>query len=66
MQAADLFALDDDNAAVAEELRVSVRSVQRRAWEHGGTSALASAGPASRPKLGEEPFADCSARGLSR
>ena len=59
MQAADLFALDDDNAAVAKELRVSVRSVQRwrRAWEHGGTSALASAGPASRPKLSEELFA---------
>ncbi|MEV4049528.1 winged helix-turn-helix domain-containing protein [Streptomyces sp. NPDC049744] len=59
MQAADLFVLGNDNAVVAKELRVSVRSVQRwrRAWENGGTAALASAGPASRPKLSEELFA---------
>ncbi|MEU0429992.1 helix-turn-helix domain-containing protein [Streptomyces canus] len=51
MQAAELFVLEHDNAVVAEQLRVSVRSVQRRrqAWEHGGTSALESKGPASRP-----------------
>ncbi|XLX09078.1 helix-turn-helix domain-containing protein [Streptomyces flavusporus] len=55
-QAAELFTRGDDNAAVARRLRVSVRSVQRwrRAWEHGGTSALESKGPASRPKLSEE------------
>ena len=57
MQAAELFALEHDNAAVAKE-RVSVRSVQRwrQAWEHGGTSALESKGPASRPKLSEALF----------
>lgn len=29
MQAAELFALEHDNAAIAKQLRVSVRSVQR-------------------------------------
>ncbi|MFK4227838.1 helix-turn-helix domain-containing protein [Streptomyces sp. NPDC019890] len=38
MQAAELFALGHDSAAVAGQLCVSVRSVQRwhQAWEHGG------------------------------
>jgi transposase len=59
MEAADLFVLGNDNAAVAKGFRASVRSVQRwrRAWENGGTAALAPAGPASRPKLSEELFA---------
>lgn len=50
--------LGRDNALIARELRVSVRSVQRwhQAWEHGGTSALESKGPASRPKLSEALF----------
>lgn len=58
MQAAELFALGHDNAAVAKQLRVSARSVQRwhQAWEHGGASALESKGPASRPKLREALF----------
>lgn len=58
MQAAELFALGHDNAAIARQLRVSVRSVQRwrQAWEHGGASALESTGPTSRPKLGEALF----------
>lgn len=58
MQAAELSALGHDNAAVAKELRVSVRSVQRwrQAWEYGGTPALESKGPASRPKLSEALF----------
>ncbi|MFF1720451.1 helix-turn-helix domain-containing protein [Streptomyces sviceus] len=40
--AAELCTLGHDNAVIAEQLRVSVRSVQRwhRAWEHGETSAL--------------------------
>jgi transposase len=52
MQAAELFALGHDNAMVARQLRVSVRSAQRwhQAWEHGGTSALESRGPTSRPQ----------------
>ncbi|MFE7033130.1 winged helix-turn-helix domain-containing protein [Streptomyces sp. NPDC057621] len=58
MQAAELFALGHDNAAIAKQLRVSVRSVQRwhQAWEHGGTPALVSKGQASRPKLSEALF----------
>ncbi|MEU3901699.1 helix-turn-helix domain-containing protein [Streptomyces sp. NPDC045251] len=60
LQAAELFAAGQSNAAVARELRVSVRSVQRwrRTWEDGGQRALASKGPAaSRPKLSEALFA---------
>jgi transposase len=59
IHAAELFALGHDNAAIAKQLRVSVRSVQRwhQAWEHGGTPALVSKGPASRPKLSEALFA---------
>ncbi|WUA87563.1 winged helix-turn-helix domain-containing protein [Streptomyces pseudovenezuelae] len=59
LQAAELFAAGQGNAAVARELRVSVRSVQRwrRTWEDGGERALASKGPASRPKLSEALFA---------
>src|SRR5690242_6861440 len=59
MQAAELFARGDDNRAVAKQLRVSVRSVQRwrQAWKHGGTPGLESKGPASRPKLSEALFA---------
>ena len=58
MQAAELFALGHDRAAVAQQLRVSVRSVQRwhQAWEHGGRPALESKGSASRPKLSEALF----------
>ncbi|WP_413101034.1 helix-turn-helix domain-containing protein [Streptomyces sp. Inha503] len=57
MQAAELFALEHDNAAVAKELRVSVGSVQRVAPGLGArTSALESKGPASRPKLSEALF----------
>nr|WP_316763521.1 helix-turn-helix domain-containing protein [Streptomyces sp. NEAU-HV9] len=59
MQAAELFALGHDSAAIAKQLRVSVQSVHRwrQAWGHGGSSALESAGPASRPKLSEALFA---------
>ncbi|MET9893465.1 helix-turn-helix domain-containing protein [Streptomyces sp. NPDC006465] len=58
VQAGELFALGHDNAVVARQLRVSVRSVQRwhQAWEHGGTSALESKRPASRTKLSEALF----------
>ncbi|MFF9221658.1 winged helix-turn-helix domain-containing protein [Streptomyces viridosporus] len=59
MEAAEMFAAGQDNAAVATELRVSVRSVQRwrRSWQDGGPQALHSKGPASRPKLSETLFA---------
>ncbi|MEU1480891.1 winged helix-turn-helix domain-containing protein [Streptomyces sp. NPDC005760] len=59
LQAAELFAAGQGNAAVARELRVSVRSVQRwrRVWDDDGERALASKGPASRPRLSEALFA---------
>ncbi len=59
MEAAGMFADGQDNAVVAKQLRVSVRSVQRwrRAWERGGQRALRSKGPASRPKLSQDLFA---------
>ncbi|WP_406174353.1 helix-turn-helix domain-containing protein [Streptomyces sp. NBC_00996] len=50
MRTAELFALGHDIAAIAKQLRVSVRSVQRwyQAWKHGGTPPLESKGQASR------------------
>jgi transposase len=57
-RAAERFVQGDDNAVIAHQLRVSVRSVQRwrLAWTHGGVSALASTGPASLPRLSDELF----------
>ncbi|GGP96659.1 hypothetical protein GCM10010278_87200 [Streptomyces melanogenes] len=54
-----MFAAGQDNAVVAKQLRVSVRSVQRwhRAWQEGGDMALTSKGSAARPKLSEKLFA---------
>ncbi|MEU1465067.1 helix-turn-helix domain-containing protein [Streptomyces sp. NPDC005727] len=55
MTAAELFAAGHDNAAVAKELQVSVRSVQRwrRSWQERGPDGLRSRGPVSRPKLND-------------
>jgi transposase len=54
-----MFAAGRDNAAVAKELRVSVRSVQRwrRSWRGRGAEGLQSRGPASHPKLNDALFA---------
>ncbi|MGW0774757.1 IS630 family transposase [Streptomyces sp. NPDC002835] len=59
MEAAVRFAQGDENAVIAYDLRVSVRSVQRwrRAWSQDGPRALASRGPASLPLLSDELFA---------
>ena len=59
MEAAERFALGDENAVIAHDLRVSVRSVQRwrKTWSQDGPRALASKGPASFPLLGDELFA---------
>ncbi|WP_211269304.1 helix-turn-helix domain-containing protein [Saccharothrix syringae] len=59
LQAAERFAAGQTNTVIAKELRVSVRSVQRwrRPWAVGGSRALASAGPASLPRLDEARFA---------
>ncbi len=53
-----MFAAGQDNAVVATELRVSVRSVQRwrRSWQDDGPQVLQSKGPASRPRLSEALF----------
>jgi putative transposase len=59
LQAAEMFEQGDTNAMVARTLRVTERSVERwrRAWREGGTTALASKGPPSRPKLSPAQFA---------
>ena len=59
LEAAARFAHGDESAAIARDLRVSVRSVQRwrKAWSTDGPRALASKGPASLPLLSDELFA---------
>uniref|UniRef100_A0AAU3IAJ2 Helix-turn-helix domain-containing protein n=1 Tax=Streptomyces sp. NBC_01393 TaxID=2903851 RepID=A0AAU3IAJ2_9ACTN len=59
MEAAERFAVGASNVEVAKDLRVSVRSVQRRrrAWHDVGAEGLRSAGPVSLPKLSEALFA---------
>lgn len=59
LEAAERFQQGDENADIAHDLRVSVRSVQgrHRAWSQGGPRALASKGPASLPLLSDELFA---------
>ncbi|MET7485420.1 winged helix-turn-helix domain-containing protein [Streptomyces sp. NPDC005538] len=59
MEAAGRFAVGEENAVIAHDLRVSVRSVQRwrRTWAQDGPRALASKGPASLPLLSDELFA---------
>lgn len=58
MEAAERFRHGDENAVIAHDLRISVRSVQRRrkAWSQGGPRALASKGPASLPLLSDDLF----------
>ncbi|MFJ4811970.1 winged helix-turn-helix domain-containing protein [Streptomyces longwoodensis] len=59
LEAAERFQQGDENAVIAHDLRVSVRSVQRwrKAWSQYGPKALASKGPASLPLLSDELFA---------
>ncbi|WP_425579556.1 IS630 family transposase [Streptomyces coacervatus] len=58
LRAAERFAGGEPSSAIAKELRVSVRSVQRwrRTWDKGGPRALRSAGSASPPRLSEAQF----------
>ncbi|MEU9947618.1 winged helix-turn-helix domain-containing protein [Streptomyces sp. NPDC047939] len=62
-QAAERFARGEPSSAIAKDLRVSVRSVQRwrRTWDEGGPRALCSRGPASLPRLNEKQFAQLEA-----
>ncbi|MFJ5836497.1 hypothetical protein ACIQGO_06935 [Streptomyces shenzhenensis] len=48
---------------IAKDLRVSIRSVQRRrrTWDEGDPRALRSQGPASLPRLSERQFAQLEA-----
>ncbi|MFH9821102.1 hypothetical protein [Streptomyces sp. NPDC017230] len=56
--AAERFRHGEERAVVAHDLRVSVRSVQRRRkpWSRGGPKAPASRGTASLPPLSDELF----------
>lgn len=56
--AAERFARDEPSSAIAKDLRVSVRSVQRwrKSWTKGGPRALRSTGSASPPRLSEDQF----------
>ncbi|ROQ73378.1 winged helix-turn helix protein [Streptomyces sp. CEV 2-1] len=58
LQAAERFALGEGSTAIARDLRVSVRSVQRwrHAWAEGGPRCLRSQGPASLPRLSDQQF----------
>ncbi|MFD5703814.1 winged helix-turn-helix domain-containing protein [Streptomyces lasiicapitis] len=58
LEAAEMFATGQDNAVVAKQLRVSLRSVQRwrGSWRHGGRRALQSKGSPGRPRLSEALF----------
>lgn len=59
LEAGVRFEAGEKTSAIARDLRVSERSVERwrRAWREGGVRALRSAGPASVPKLSAEQLA---------
>ncbi|MET9375807.1 winged helix-turn-helix domain-containing protein [Streptomyces sp. NPDC002992] len=63
LRAGERFALGEASAAIAKDLRVSVRSVQRwrRTWNDGGPRSLRSRGPASLPRLSHRQFAQLEA-----
>ncbi|MER5775107.1 helix-turn-helix domain-containing protein [Streptomyces sp. NPDC002039] len=58
-QAGRRLAAGEETAVIAKDLRVSVRSVERRrrAWREGGMEALRSAGPANSPTITDAQFA---------
>ncbi|MFA3843852.1 helix-turn-helix domain-containing protein [Streptomyces aureus] len=58
LRAAEGFARGEASSVTAEDLRVSVRSVQRwrQMWDEGGPRAPRSQGPASLPRLSEKQF----------
>jgi hypothetical protein len=59
MEAAEGFGTGEDNADIATQLRVHVRSVQRwrSAWAAWDDAALVSKGPTNHPQLTDEQFA---------
>ncbi|MFD8707221.1 winged helix-turn-helix domain-containing protein [Kitasatospora sp. NPDC059648] len=60
LEAAGRFEAGDKTVAIARDLRVSERSVERwrRTWREGGIEALRSTGPASEPKVSAAQFAE--------
>lgn len=58
LEAAERFAAGDDNARIARDLRVHVRSIQRwrKSWVQAGPVGLLSKGPVSCPILSDELF----------
>ncbi|MFJ9448585.1 winged helix-turn-helix domain-containing protein [Kitasatospora sp. NPDC101235] len=58
LEAAERFERGDGNRAIAADLPVTVRSVERwrQAWRQGGSSGLESKGPQSLPRLSERQF----------
>ncbi|MET8630328.1 winged helix-turn-helix domain-containing protein [Kitasatospora sp. NPDC004669] len=60
LEAAARFEAGEKTSAIARDLRVSERSVERwrRSWREGGPEALCSSGPASVPKLSAARFAE--------
>ena len=58
-QAGERFVRGEKSAAIAKELRVSERSVERWrcAWREGGMEALRSTGPANSPTITDAQFA---------
>ncbi|MEU1465235.1 helix-turn-helix domain-containing protein [Streptomyces sp. NPDC005727] len=58
LKAAGRFAQGEASSAIAKDLRVSVRSVQRwrQMWDEGGPRALRSQGPASLLRLSQRQF----------
>ena len=56
LEAAKRFEAGEATKEIARELRATERSVQRwrRAWDRGGTAALASVGPMSAERLSAE------------
>jgi len=63
LKVAERFAQGEASSAIAKDLRVSVRSVQRwrQMWDEGGPQALRSQGPASLPRLSQKQFAQLEA-----
>ncbi|MFF3609929.1 winged helix-turn-helix domain-containing protein [Streptomyces sp. NPDC002463] len=59
LQAGQRFATGEKTAVIARDLRVSVRSVERRrrARREGGLEGLRSAGPANSPTISDAQFA---------
>ncbi|MGW9054847.1 IS630 family transposase [[Kitasatospora] papulosa] len=58
LRAGRRFAAGEKTSVIAQDLRVSVRSVERwrRAWREGGMVGLRSAGPASSPAITDAQF----------